>query len=126
MKFPHANSIPLFLAVTVAMAIGAGQATLAQEEPEEELEIIEIGNPYDEADDDIEASDGESGSEDEIFDGLVYDQESQQYQLIEDPEDEDIEEPPSQRETDIEEIRRLFALYKESVTGQNYLTSLSF
>ena len=121
MKFPHANSIPLFLAVTVAMAIGAGQATLAQEEPEEELEIIELGNPYDDADDDNEASDGESGSEDEIFDGLVYDQESQQYQLIEDPEDEDIEEPPSQRETDIDEIRRLFALYKESVTSQNYL-----
>ena len=111
MKFPHANSIPLFLAVTVAMAIGAGQATLAQEEPEEELEIIVLGNPYDEADDDNEASDGES--EDEIFDGLVYDQESQQYQLIEDPEDEDIEEPPSQRETDIDEIRRLFALYKD-------------
>lgn len=124
MKSPHLNSIPLFLAAAVAMAIGAGEATLAQEEPEEELEIIEIGNPYD-ADD--PASDGETASEDEIadedeiFDGLVYDQESQQYQLIEDPEDEDIEEPPSQRETDMDEIRRLFALYKESVTSQNYL-----
>ena len=124
MKSPHLNSIPLFLAAAVAMVIGAGEAALAQEVPEEELEIIEIGNPYDEVD---PASDGETASEDEIadedeiFDGLVYDQESQQYQLIEDPEDEDIEEPPSQRETDMDEIRRLFALYKESVTTQNYL-----
>ena len=121
MKFPQANSIPLLVVVAVAMAIGAGQRTLAQEEPEEELEIIELGNPYDRADGEDAEDQEETGSDDEIFDGLVYDQESQQYQLIEDPEDDDIEEPPSQRETDIEEIRRLFALYKESVGSKNFL-----
>ena len=94
------------------MVLGAGGMSLAQTDPEEELQIIELGDPY--AEDSAE-------SEDEIFDGLIFDEDSQQYRLIEDPEEEVLEEPQTQRELDLAEISRLFALYKESLTSANYL-----
>ena len=97
--------------VAVAFALGAGAVAMAQSEPEEELELIEIGN-----------ADGEEDNvrEVEIYDGLIFDQDAQQYRLIEE-EEEDLVEPPSQRETDKEEIVRLFEIYKESINGGNYL-----
>ena len=97
--------------VAVAFALGAGAVAMAQSEPEEELELIEIGN-----------ADGEEDNvrEVEIYDGLIFDQDAQQYRLIEE-EEEDLVEPPSQRETDKEEIVRLFGIYKESINGGNYL-----
>jgi tetratricopeptide (TPR) repeat protein len=110
MKSPLLNTIPVLIAV--AFGLGASGVSMAQTEPEEELEMIELGDRYD--NDDV-------ATEDEIFDGLIFDQDSQQYRLIEDPEEEDLEEPPSQREQDIEEIGRLFSLYKESVTSANFL-----
>ena len=110
MNSPQLNK---FSALTgVAIVLGTGGVSLAQTDPEEELEIIELSDPY--------AVD-ETTLEDEIFDGLIYDPDSQQYRLVEDPEEEDLEEPPSQRDIDQEEINRLFALYKESLTSANYL-----
>jgi tetratricopeptide (TPR) repeat protein len=110
MKCPQTNNIPVLIAV--AFALGASGVSAAQTEPEEELELIELEDRYEQ---------DEEASEEEIFDGLIYDQDSQQYRLIEDPEEEDLEEPPSQRETDEAEIRRLFGLYKESVISGNFL-----
>ncbi len=98
--------------VAWAFALGYSGASMAQSEPEEELELIQIGH----FDDDEDAAD-----DDEIFDGLIFDQNSQQYRLIEDPEEEGLVEPPSQRETDTREIVRLFKIYKEAVAGRNYL-----
>ncbi len=97
---------------TIAFAIGASGVAMAQTEPEEELELIELVNRYEDAD-----------IGDEVIDGPVFDQNTQQYRLIEDPEEEDLAEPPSQREQDEAEIRRLFAIYKESLSNQNYLES---
>ena len=94
------------------MVLGTGGISLAQTDPEEELQIIELGDPF--AEDSAE-------SEDELFDGLIFDEDSQQYRLIEDPEEDNFEEPQTQRESDLAEIGRLFALYKESLTSANYL-----
>jgi tetratricopeptide (TPR) repeat protein len=98
--------------VSVAIALGASGVLQAQTEPEEELEIIDLGNPY---------AEDEAATDEEIFDGLIYDQDEQQYRLIEDPEIGPQEEPPSQREIDKAEISRLFELYKESLASQNFL-----
>ena len=110
MNPPQLKPFPVLMAVV--FAIGASDLSMAQEEPEEELELIELENRYDE---------DETAGEAEIFDGLIFDQDTQQYRLIEVPEEEGLKEPPTQRETDIKEINRLFALYKESLTGENYL-----
>lgn len=110
MKPLQPNSFPVLIAV--AFALSAAGESVAQTEPEEELELIELENRYEE---------DESAGEEEIFDGLIYDQDSQQYRLIADPEEEDLEEPVSQRETDTDEIRRLFEIYRESVRSKNYL-----
>jgi hypothetical protein len=110
MKPPQLNSLSILTGI--ALVLGAGGMSLAQTDPEEELQIIELGDPY--AEDSAE-------SEDEIFDGLIFDEDSQQYRLIEDPEEEVLEEPQTQRELDLAEISRLFALYKESLTSANYL-----
>ena len=95
-----------------AFVLCTGSAPLAQSEPEEELEFIVLDDGSDEE---------EAADEDETIDGLVFDQEAQQYRLIEDPEEEDLVEPPSQRETDTAEIVRLFALYKEAIGSKNFL-----
>ena len=110
MKSLQTNNFPVLIAV--ASVCCASGASMAQTEPEEELEVIELRDRY-EGD--------ENASEEEIFDGLIYDQESQQYQLIADPEEEELEEPPSQRETDIAEIRRVFEIYKDSISSADYL-----
>jgi len=110
MRPSQPNTFPVLVAV--AFALGVSGVSMAQTEPDEELEIIELENRYD---------DDDTAIEDEIFDGLIFDQGSQQYRLVEDPEEEDLEEPPSQRETDVAEIRRLFAVYKESINSANYL-----
>jgi len=110
MRSSQLNTFPVLVAV--AFAVGASGVSMAQTEPEEELEIIELGDRYDGDD---------TAIEDEIFDGLVFDQDSQQYQLLEVPEEEYLPEPPSQRETDVAEIRRLFAVYKESINSASYL-----
>ena len=135
MKFLQLKAIPV-LSFVMALALAGGSdrvalAQLAQTEPEEEeLELIELGDRYGEDDSITEtgtSSEGEiagestTDSEDEIFDGLIYDQEAQEYRLIEDPEEEDLVEPPSQRETDMAEIGRLFAVYKESIVTGNFL-----
>jgi hypothetical protein len=111
-NFPVLIAVALALAASVSMAQSEPEEELAQSAPEEELEFIEIGDGYGE---------DEAADDEEIFDGLIYDQNSQQYRLLEDPEDEQLEEPPSQREQDTKEIGRLFALYKESLINGNYL-----
>jgi len=90
------------------------QAAPDQEEPEEELELIRLDDAYG-ADDDT------AGPEDsEVFDGVIYDSQSRQYRLLEE-EEEDLVEPPTQREQDKAEIIRLFAIYKEAILSRNYL-----
>ena len=110
MKSPQPNTFSVLTGI--AFILGASGISLAQTEPEEELEIIEIGDGY---------TGDEAATDDEIFDGLIFDQNSQQYRLIEDPEEGEPEEPPSQRETDLKEISRLFELFKESLGSKNFL-----
>jgi hypothetical protein len=86
MKSRRLKTFPVLAGV--ALALGASGVLRAQLEPEEELEIMDLGGPY--AEDD-------AATEDEIFDGLVYDQDAQQYRLIEDPEVEQQENAKSTR-----------------------------
>ena len=126
------NSYSLLLAGILAGCLAT--AAFAQDDAQPELEIIEPESANDEAgataddglelidlDRDYSGEDDEPVTDDEVFDGITYNDEEQQYQLIEDPEDEDIVEPPSQRETDRAEIVRLFASYKEAVGTRNFL-----
>jgi len=126
--------LPFVMVLAVASGSdGVAVAQLAQTEPDEEkLETIELGDRYG-GDDSVTDNEnlvdgeiaGENGTEreDEIFDGLIYDQQAQEYRLIEDPEEENLVEQPSQRETDTAEIGRLFTLYKESIVTRNLLES---
>lgn len=97
-------TFPLLAGIT--LALGASGVLWAQSEPEEELQTIDLGSTH---------------SEDDISDGLIYDQDAQQYRLIADPEVDTPEEPPSQRDIDRAEISRLFALYRESLGSNNFL-----
>lgn len=112
MKSSQLQTCPLLAAF--AIVLSAGSNALAQSESEEELEIIKVGDAYDDVEDEDEAS---------TVDDLVYDQQAQQYRLLEIPEDEEPEELLSPRERDIAEIGRLFESYKESLATENYLES---
>ena len=61
MKSPQLTNLPIL--TVVVFALGAGGVSMAQTEPEEELEIIELGDRYDE---------DESASEDDTLGGLIY------------------------------------------------------
>jgi tetratricopeptide (TPR) repeat protein len=52
---------------------------------------------------------------------LVFDERTQRYRLIEDTEGDDYEEPPSDRELEAEELKRLFDLYREALGNKDYL-----
>ncbi len=135
MKSLQLNTLPV-LPVVMALVVACGPdgvalAQVAPTEPaEEELELITIGDDYSGDDSVTENESSNEGAiagenttetEDVIFDGLIFDQRAQEYRLIEDPEEEYLVEPPSQREMDMAEIGRLFALYKESVVTENFL-----
>ncbi len=110
MSSRHPQFIPAVLGI--ALAISLSSVSGAQTESEEELEIIDVGK--------ILGKDEGEGDE-QVTEGLIYDQGTQRYRLIEDPEEDVPVEPESQRERDKAEIGRLFELYKESLGSQNYL-----
>jgi hypothetical protein len=90
-------------------------ASAAQTADEEELGpiVIDYGQPRDEI-------------AEEVFEDLVYDEETQTYSLIED--DESVEEtqqeqaePPPAAETNVDELKRLFELYRYALENKAYL-----
>jgi tetratricopeptide (TPR) repeat protein len=95
--------------IALGTVAGAQEADPVQEE-EEELQEIRIDH-Y--ANDDVPP---EAESDD-----LVFDEQSQSYRLIEDDGGDDYVEPPSERETQIEELKRLFDLYSEALNNKDYL-----
>lgn len=112
MKTLQPQICPLLAAA--ALFLAAGGNAVAQSESEEELEIIKVGEEYDDDDYDIEGEPDTAGD-------LIYDQSGDQYRLLQIPEEEEPEEPRSKREMDMAEIGRLFELYKESLVTENYL-----
>ena len=59
---------------------------------------------------------------DEGFEDLVYDKVTKSYRLVEGEEPaEDLVEAPSERETQQEELKRLFELYREALENKDYL-----
>jgi tetratricopeptide (TPR) repeat protein len=52
---------------------------------------------------------------------LVFDEQTQSYRLIEDTEGDDYEEPPSDREAEAEELKRLFELFRQALANKDYL-----
>lgn len=112
MKTLQPQICPLLAAVAIFLA--AGSNAVAQAESEEKLEIIRIGDDYD--DDDLDG-----GGEPDTSGDLIYDRSGDQYRLLQIPEEGEPEEPRSGREKDIAEIGRMFELYKESLATENYL-----
>jgi hypothetical protein len=102
MKTPATLTFNPPLALIVTLCLSA-TASLAQTETEDqELEIITIEQHYEEAT--TEADD-----------------ETQEYRLIEEDGEEDWIEPPPQRESEADELRRLYSLYVESLEDSAYI-----
>ena len=100
----------LATALTALGAVALAQETDPAAEAEEELQEIRIDH-Y--ANDDVPP---EAESDD-----LVFDEQSQSYRLIEDDGGDDYVEPPSERDTQIDELKRLFDLYTEALNNKDYL-----
>lgn len=103
------------LALTLGL-LAAGPEAVAQDaagnDAGEELQTIDVSRP---------PASGDDEPPEEEFNDMVFDEETGSYRLIESDEGDDWVEPPTQREQDEEELRRLFALYKESLDNKQYL-----
>jgi hypothetical protein len=131
MKTAESRKLPRLL--SIGLTIGFCATAVAQEEQivgepptidpdvsapattdigNEELETITIGSQYEEYDEEEE--------EVNVPDGLIFDAQNQSYRLVEEEPDDWIE-PVSEREQDKEELRRLFLLYRDSLTQKAYL-----
>jgi len=60
-------------------------------------------------------------AEDGEIENLVFDESTQSYRLIEDDEEDDWIEGPSEREAQEEELKRLFELYREALSNKDFL-----
>lgn len=59
--------------------------------------------------------------EDDGLSELIFDEQTQSYRLFEDQDEDDWVEPPSERESQAEELQRLFSLYREALTNRDFL-----
>lgn len=101
MKYPESLAITRLLALIVAM-LTCGAAPAQTDEADEDLQEITVKPHY--GDQDIEASEQAEG-----------------YRLIEDDEIDDWEEPLPQGESEIEELQRLYGLYRDALDNTAYL-----
>lgn len=102
------RQFPLFalMALACPAAFGGGQAAGA----DDEVGTVSIPERY------------RSYDADEVVDDLDDDADAGTgYQLIEDDGGDDYVEPPSQREKDTADLRRLFDLYREALANKDYL-----
>ena len=84
-------------------------------EDDEELKTIQVPGHQ------VQEGAGEEEYADEEYDDIEFDEETQTYRLIEDDEGDDWVEPPPQSEVDIEELKRLYALYREAMDNKTFL-----
>lgn len=105
---------PVALALLGCSAIALAQTTEA-EVPASEVEALE--------EDSLDkSSDGDAAqSEDDGLRELVFDEQTQSYRLLEDKEGDDWVEQPSERESQADELQRLFGLYREALTNRDFL-----
>ena len=101
MKRPQFNTFARPLALIVAL-FACGAALAQTEEADQDLQEITIKKHY-----------GEQNIE--------TDEQDQGYRLIEDDDVDDWEEPLPQRESETDELRRLYGLYRESLDSAAYL-----
>jgi len=102
-----------------AAMLGFGATAAAQspeadpEQDRDELQTIVL---------DTQAEPDETPDPNEGFEDLIFDETTQTYRLIEQDEPpEDRIEPPSEREVQEEELKRLFELYREALDNKDYL-----
>lgn len=101
MKLPEYNTFARPLALIVALC-ACGAALAQTEEADQDLQEITLENQYGEQN--IEA-----------------DEQDQGYRLIEDDDVDDWEEPLPQAESEIDELRRLYGLYRDALDSAAYL-----
>jgi tetratricopeptide (TPR) repeat protein len=114
----HESKLPGIRSLLPALVLlGSGNVAVAQEpgiQPQEEEKIEPIildrrGDP------------GDLPDADEGFDDLVYDEEAGTYRLIERDSVAGPEEQLTEREAQVQELQRLFDLYREALDNRDYL-----
>lgn len=96
----------LFLLAATASCWVAPGALAQTPDTDDELEMIELDRPG-----------GDEDVPEEVYDDMVFDEDTQTYRLIEDDEGDDWVEPPEQSELDAEELKRLYVLYREAMNN---------
>ena len=108
-RFPALLPASVLLALSLAVQAQEDSDTTVQEEELQPITLEQSG-------DDVVGP-----PQDDQYEDLVFDEQTQSYRLIEDDEGDDWVEQPSERETQIEELKRLFALYREALDNRDFL-----
>jgi tetratricopeptide (TPR) repeat protein len=108
-KTKSPNVLAAALAICLAWQSAWAQDGGEEQPPEEELEMI-----------DLDAERGRTRPDDGL-ESIEYDEATRSYRLVVDDEGDDYVEPPSERETQLAELQRLFDLYREALTNKDYL-----
>jgi tetratricopeptide (TPR) repeat protein len=108
MNFSATPKYLIFLAATSICWSGTNAQPQVSDD-EEELGMIVIEDRY-----------GQEDGSDEAYEDRAPDEEGG-YRLIENDEGDDWVEPPSQKETDAEELIRLYVLYREAMDNKDLL-----
>jgi tetratricopeptide (TPR) repeat protein len=70
---------------------------------------------------DLEEERQQQRSPNDGVEGIEFDEATQSYRLVLDDEGDDYVEPPSERETQLDELQRLFDLYREALGNKDFL-----
>ncbi|MGI9265385.1 MAG: tetratricopeptide repeat protein, partial [Gammaproteobacteria bacterium] len=105
-------SLPLIAATAIACPwhLLAAQESGDEAAGDDELEMI-----------DLEEERGVQRSPNEGVEGIEFDEATQSYRLVVDDEGDDYVEPPSERENQLDELQRLFDLYREALNNKDFL-----
>jgi tetratricopeptide (TPR) repeat protein len=113
MKSSATSKLLIFLAATL-IGWSSTRALAQATDDDEELEFILIGEDQDGLEDQEDFYDEEN-------EDTGIGEQSENYRLIEDDEEDDWVEPASQKEADGEELKRLYVLYREAMESKSLL-----
>jgi tetratricopeptide (TPR) repeat protein len=111
-NFPGIRCLPPVLVLASLGVSAFAQDSGAEVQEEEKIEPIVLDRRADTAD---------IPDADEGFDDLVYDEDAQTYKLIERDSEDQPDEPLTEKESQVQELQRLFDLYREALDNRDYL-----
>ena len=103
--------IPTFVFAAIACVCGPimAQQSVENASPPDGLEMIDL------------AAERQQPAPDDGFESIEYDEVTQSYRLVIDDAGDDYIEPPSEREMQVNELQRLFDLYREALANKDFL-----